>query len=136
MVSSVTYVICFFFLMIRRPPRSTLFPYTTLFRPPSRARRAAVPGFRMNGDTEMTTVPVTTRRPPAPGTLRMTPGRWVALVFGVPCAVALIGCTGFSVLTWAGQASFPVNATFQLQGGRLVADVGGGDVNVHQGQTQ
>src|SRR6266480_5143996 len=28
----------FFFLMIRRPPRSTLFPYTTLFR--SRGRRA------------------------------------------------------------------------------------------------
>src|SRR3712207_6867627 len=27
----------FFFLMIRRPPRSTLFPYTTLFR--SRGRR-------------------------------------------------------------------------------------------------
>src|SRR5690349_24240290 len=26
------YVIFFFFLMIRRPPRSTLFPYTTLFR--------------------------------------------------------------------------------------------------------
>src|SRR2546430_7434930 len=25
-------VIFFFFLMIRRPPRSTLFPYTTLFR--------------------------------------------------------------------------------------------------------
>src|ERR1043166_9914675 len=25
-------VYCFFFLMIRRPPRSTLFPYTTLFR--------------------------------------------------------------------------------------------------------
>src|SRR2546430_14851555 len=31
-------VIFFFFLMIRRPPRSTLFPYTTLFR--SNARRA------------------------------------------------------------------------------------------------
>src|SRR5216684_6215909 len=30
----------FFFLMIRRPPRSTLFPYTTLFRSP-RPRRAA-----------------------------------------------------------------------------------------------
>src|SRR5256885_12333033 len=26
------YFIFFFFLMIRRPPRSTLFPYTTLFR--------------------------------------------------------------------------------------------------------
>src|SRR3989442_13164728 len=29
----VQYFLCFFFfLMIRRPPRSTLFPYTTLFR--------------------------------------------------------------------------------------------------------
>src|SRR5690349_23711505 len=27
-------LICFFFLKIRRPPRSTLFPYTTLFRSP------------------------------------------------------------------------------------------------------
>src|SRR5256885_8633400 len=26
------YLVFFFFLMIRRPPRSTLFPYTTLFR--------------------------------------------------------------------------------------------------------
>src|SRR6266542_4310250 len=25
-------IICFLFFMIRRPPRSTLFPYTTLFR--------------------------------------------------------------------------------------------------------
>src|SRR5438067_13927024 len=29
----------FFFLMIRRPPRSTLFPYTTLFRSLSDAHR-------------------------------------------------------------------------------------------------
>src|SRR5574343_876372 len=27
-----SFLCCFFFLMIRRPPRSTLFPYTTLFR--------------------------------------------------------------------------------------------------------
>src|SRR3712207_7467292 len=36
----------FFVLMIRRPPRSTLFPYTTLFRSRSRARsprRPSVP---------------------------------------------------------------------------------------------
>src|SRR3712207_8720659 len=33
-------VLFFFFLMIRRPPRSTLFPYTTLFRSPAgRVRR-------------------------------------------------------------------------------------------------
>src|SRR6266545_652998 len=29
---SFSFCIVFFFLMIRRPPRSTLFPYTTLFR--------------------------------------------------------------------------------------------------------
>src|SRR2546430_11960237 len=28
----ITPILFFFFLMIRRPPRSTLFPYTTLFR--------------------------------------------------------------------------------------------------------
>src|SRR5688572_32536798 len=31
----------FFFLMIRRPPRSTLFPYTTLFRSRNRAQEPA-----------------------------------------------------------------------------------------------
>src|SRR2546429_3539374 len=35
--SFTTYFI-FFFLMIRRPPRSTLFPYTTLFRSPAAVR--------------------------------------------------------------------------------------------------
>src|SRR5258708_9949099 len=33
----------FFFLMIRRPPRSTLFPYTTLFRSHSAAARITGP---------------------------------------------------------------------------------------------
>src|SRR5256885_3269826 len=46
----------FFFLMIRRPPRSTLFPYTTLFR--SLARRGAggfvcfAAGFSETGSSE------------------------------------------------------------------------------------
>src|SRR2546429_626678 len=31
-ISDATVTECVFFLMIRRPPRSTLFPYTTLFR--------------------------------------------------------------------------------------------------------
>src|SRR2546426_6427997 len=38
----------FFFLMIRRPPRSTLFPYTTLFRsvaaPPLQGMKKWLPG--------------------------------------------------------------------------------------------
>src|SRR4051812_49893504 len=33
----------FFFLMIRRPPRSTLFPYTTLFRSPGAQSPEAPP---------------------------------------------------------------------------------------------
>src|SRR5260370_10487439 len=33
----------FFFLMIRRPPRSTLFPYTTLFRSQPTARDQRLP---------------------------------------------------------------------------------------------
>src|SRR5258705_5194248 len=31
-MSALCRILRFFFLMIRRPPRSTLFPYTTLFR--------------------------------------------------------------------------------------------------------
>src|SRR3712207_9052827 len=38
----ISRVYIFFFLMIRRPPRSTLFPYTTLFR--------SDPGHRDGGD--------------------------------------------------------------------------------------
>src|SRR5256885_12033755 len=36
----------FFFLMIRRPPRSTLFPYTTLFRSMAIARTSKRIGLR------------------------------------------------------------------------------------------
>src|SRR3712207_9015493 len=36
-----------FFLMIRRPPRSTLFPYTTLFR--SRSPASGTPARRARG---------------------------------------------------------------------------------------
>src|SRR3712207_4000464 len=39
MLSSVSLVV--FFLMIRRPPRSTLFPYTTLFRSSATGSRGA-----------------------------------------------------------------------------------------------
>src|ERR1017187_10611113 len=40
-------VLCFFFLMIRRPPRSTLFPYTTLFR--SSSLGCCEPALRRRG---------------------------------------------------------------------------------------
>src|SRR6266851_1127154 len=43
------YFLFFFFLMIRRPPRSTLFPYTTLFRSRNRPHpRAVTPQNRID----------------------------------------------------------------------------------------
>src|SRR5476651_2755206 len=45
----MAYCLCFllfFFLMIRRPPRSTLFPYTTLFRSPPAHGRPDLPPQR------------------------------------------------------------------------------------------
>src|SRR2546422_10433799 len=53
-----TFVFSFFFLMIRRPPRSTLFPYTTLFRsllaarPPQPLDRAAREPHRFHDAAE------------------------------------------------------------------------------------
>src|SRR5438477_8237326 len=38
-------VCCFFFLMTRRPPTFTLFPYTTLFRSHSGAQRTIASGL-------------------------------------------------------------------------------------------
>src|SRR2546430_16240076 len=49
-------VLFFFFLMIRRPPRSTLFPYTTLFR-----SKGEVPKRKPLPDPKFTDQPVDTR---------------------------------------------------------------------------
>src|SRR5438034_10044620 len=43
-MSLYDHFLCFFFLMIPRPPRSTLFPYTTLFRSPAVARPGPLQG--------------------------------------------------------------------------------------------
>jgi Putative adhesin len=89
----------------------------------------------------MTTVPTSgpttgpaTGRPRPPAALRMTPGRWITLLIGVPIALAFIGWSGFSLVASIGQASFPVSTTIPVEHGRLVASTGGGDITVHQGQ--
>jgi hypothetical protein len=83
----------------------------------------------------MTTVPAT-RPPRAPAPLPMTPGRWLALIIGVPIAVALICWSGFSIVSAIGRASFPVAATIPLENGRLVASTGGADITLHQDQAR
>src|SRR6266852_4040856 len=55
MISQITRLLLFFvvfFLMIRRPPRSTLFPYTTLFRSGRRRARGKEPGAGRRGRRE------------------------------------------------------------------------------------
>src|SRR5207253_10615036 len=67
----------FFFLLLRRPPRSTLFPYTTLFRSlrlrragPARDRRAGPPPRRQGpARAEDDRAPAPARR------VRARPGR-------------------------------------------------------------
>src|SRR2546427_4115029 len=62
---------CIFFLMIRRPPRSTLFPYTTLFRSLALHRRRR----------KQPRVDAPARERPGPGEVRAerAPGRAVSL---------------------------------------------------------
>src|ERR1017187_10662300 len=60
LLSRTLFLLCFFFfLMIRRPPRSTLFPYTTLFRSiaairPGGARRGPHTGVHGSRSEEHT----------------------------------------------------------------------------------
>src|SRR3989442_7879226 len=55
----------FFFLMIRRPPRSTLFPYTTLFRSSPRTEDSGAPECRPRTPSARTrtTAPARCRSP-------------------------------------------------------------------------
>src|SRR3712207_8071436 len=61
-------LLLFFFLMIRRPPRSTLFPYTTLFRSlERRCRRSSRDSLRVSLTSRASSRPsLPGNRPAAP----------------------------------------------------------------------
>src|SRR3981189_702576 len=60
---------CFFFLMIRRPPRSTLFPYTTLFRSiPGGSAQTDRAGCRVRGGLRLMKEMILWERPLARNT--------------------------------------------------------------------
>src|SRR2546421_11672952 len=63
-----TAVFVFFFLMIRRPPRSTLFPYTTLFRSQEvvRERSRELDAGELHGDRARLGRPDPDREHPLP----------------------------------------------------------------------
>ena len=65
----------FFFLMIRRPPRSTLFPYTTLFRSSRAGQKGAVNSSRTRSRDQRSNPLVPVLRwleEPGPGCLVIT----------------------------------------------------------------
>jgi hypothetical protein len=67
------------------------------------------------------------------GAPRMTPGRWVALAVGVPVALALIGWTGFSLITTVARGSYPFSYTVPVQNGQVAVNINAGDVTLRQG---
>src|SRR6266487_332434 len=75
---SQTALCCFFFLMIRRPPRSTLFPYTTLFRSHAIDLDHAGPGELASPPQQVNTVARQPALLPGVGVVRdheVTPGQ-------------------------------------------------------------
>ena len=66
--------VCIFFLMIRRPPRSTLFPYTTLFR--------SLPALKIDARLPSTINAASTRN--------IALGMLKSFIFAV--IIALVGC--------------------------------------------
>jgi len=62
--------------------------------------------------------------------LPMTRGRRVALLLGVPVALAVIGWTGLTAVAYAGQASYPVRLAVPVHGSTVNLSAGDGDVRV------
>ena len=87
----------------------------------------------------MTSMSTTGPTPGAPvnaagpsGPLRMTPGRWVALAFAVPVALALIGWTGFSLVASVARGTYPYSYMFPVRDGQLALNVSAGDITLRQ----
>src|SRR3989442_9614094 len=121
--------------MIRRPPRSTLFPYTTLFR--SSAKKLTVPVAKGGVATESVTVAVQLVEAPAAkaGGLQLT-------VVTVGCLVTVTGegpllvvCSlspsSLAVMAWvpgpkgARLKSTPLRCTYAVSGLEKQAKAGG-----------
>jgi hypothetical protein len=79
----------------------------------------------------MTLTP-TAGAPRASGNLRMTPGRWVAVALAVPVAIALIGWTGFSLVTAIARASYPFSYPVEVHNGQAAVNLNEGNVTLRQ----
>ncbi|MGH3154607.1 MAG: DUF4097 family beta strand repeat-containing protein [Streptosporangiaceae bacterium] len=80
----------------------------------------------------------TTGTPPvgAPGPsgpLRMTPGRWAALAVAVPVALALIGWTGFSLVSTVAKGTYPFSYALPAHDGQVSVTISADGVTLRQG---
>lgn len=64
--------------------------------------------------------------------LRMTKGRRLALLLGVPVALALIAWTGLTEVAYAGLGSYPVRLAVPVHGSTVSLSTGAADVQVTQ----
>ena len=64
--------------------------------------------------------------------LPMTKGRRLALLLGVPLALALIGWTGLTEVAYAGLGSYQVRLAVPVHGSTVTLSAGAADVQVTQ----
>src|SRR2546422_5529640 len=88
--------------MIRRPPRSTLFPYTTLFR--SRLRRHALARLRLGPAPRRSR---RLRQPQAPLRRTLVPlvSRVLVTLVGLPLVLLVVWAGGWWLFALAGVAA-------------------------------
>ena len=67
------------------------------------------------------------------GPLRMTPGRWAALAVAVPVALALIGWTGFNLVSTVAKGSYPFSYAVPVQDGQVAVTISASSVTLRQG---
>jgi len=66
------------------------------------------------------------------GPLRMTPARWAVLVVAVPVALALIGWTGFSIVSLLAKGSYPFSSVVQVHNGQVNENLNLGNITLRQ----
>jgi len=84
----------------------------------------------------MTYLSTTGTPPVAPGPsgpLHMTPGRWAALAVAVPVALALIGWTGFSLVSTVAKGTYPFSYAVPVQDGQVAVTISADNVTLRQG---
>ena len=69
----------------------------------------------------------------APGHLRMTPGRWVAVALALPVALAMIGWTGFDLVTVIARGSYAYSYPVAVHDGQVALNLNGGNVTLRTG---